>query len=37
MSDFIREAPRNYVEERDGLSTIRCERRRTRHAYQEDS
>ena len=37
MSELIREALRNYMEERDWLRTIRYERLRARHAEQEDS
>ena len=37
MSELIREALRNYMEEREWLSTIRYERLRARHAEQEDS
>ena len=37
MSELIREALRNYMEEREWLRTIRYERLRTRHAEQEDS
>ena len=37
MSELIREALRNYMEERDWLRTIRYERLCARHAEQEDS
>ena len=37
MSELIREALRNYMEEREWLKTIRYERLRARHAEQEDS
>ena len=37
MSELIREALRNYMEEREWLRTIRYERLRARHAEQEDS
>ena len=37
MSELIREALRNYMEEREWLKTIRYERLRARHAAQEDS
>ena len=37
MSELIREALRNYMEEREWLRTIRYERLRARHADQEDS
>ena len=37
MSELIREALRNYMEEREWLQTIRYERLRARHAEQEDS
>ena len=37
MSELIREALRNYMEEREWLRAIRYERLRTRHAEQEDS
>ena len=37
MSELIREALRNYMEERDWLRTIRYERLRARHAEQGDS
>ena len=37
MSELIREALRNYMEEREWLRTIRYERLRTRHAEQENS
>ena len=36
MSELIREALRNYMEEREWLRTIRYERLRARHAEQED-
>ena len=37
MSELIREALRNYMEEREWLRTIRYERLRARHAEQEDA
>ena len=37
MSALIREALRNYMEEREWLRTIRYERLRARHAEQNDS
>ena len=37
MSELIREALRNYMEEREWLRTIRYERLRARYADQEDS
>ena len=37
MSELIREALRNYMEEREWLRTIRYERLRARYAEQEDS
>ena len=37
MSELIREALRNYMEESKWLKTIRYERLRARHAEQEDS
>ena len=37
VQDVMREAFRNHMEEREWLRTIRYERRRTRHADQEDS
>ena len=37
MSELIREALRNYMEEREWLRTIRYERLCARHAEQEDS
>ena len=37
MSEFIREALRNYMEEREWLRTIRYKWLRARHAKQEDS
>ena len=37
MSELIREALRNYMEEREWLRTIRYERLHARHAEQEDS
>ena len=37
VSEFIREALRNYMEEREWLRTIRYERLRAHHAEQEDS
>ena len=37
MSELIREALRNYMDEREWLRTIRYERLRARHAEQEDS
>ena len=37
MSELIREAFRNYMEEREWLRTIRYERLRARHAEQDDS
>ena len=37
MSELIREALRNYMEERRWLRTVRYERLRARHAEQEDS
>ena len=37
MSELIREALRNYMEEREWLRTIRYERLRARHADQKDS
>ena len=37
MSELIREALRNYMEEREWLRTIRYERLRARHAEQEGS
>ncbi|MDE3268436.1 MAG: ribbon-helix-helix domain-containing protein [Chloroflexota bacterium] len=37
MSELIREALRNYMEEREWLRTIRYEKLRARHAEQEDS
>ena len=37
MREFIREALRNYMEEREWLRTIRYDRLRARHAEQEDS
>ena len=37
MSELIREALRNYMEEREWLRTIRHERLRARHAEQDDS
>ena len=37
MSELIREALRNYMEEREWLRTIRFERLRARHAEQQDS
>ncbi len=37
MSELIREALRNYMEEREWLREIRYERFRTRHAKQGDS
>ena len=37
MSELIREALRNYMEDREWLRTIRYERLRARHAEQEDS
>ena len=37
MSELIREALRNYMEERVWLRTIRYERLRARYAEQEDS
>ena len=36
MSELIREALRNYMEEREWLRTIRYERLRSRQAEQED-
>ena len=36
MSELIREALRNYMEEREWLRTIRYERLRVRHADQEE-
>ncbi len=37
MSELIREALRNYMEEREWLRTIRYERLRARHAEREES
>ena len=37
MSELIREALRNYMEEREWLRTIRYGRLRARHAEQDDS
>lgn len=37
MSELIREALRNYMEEQEWLRTIRYERLRARYAEQEDS
>ena len=37
MSELIREALRNYMEESEWLKTIRYERLRARHDEQEDS
>ena len=37
MSELIREALRNYMEEREWIRRIRYERLRARHAEQEDS
>ena len=37
MSELIREALRNYMEEREWLRTIRYERLREREAEQEDA
>ena len=37
MSELIREALRNYMEERDWLSTIRYERLRERETEKEDA
>ena len=37
MSELIREALRNYMDEREWPQTIRYERLRARHAEQEDS
>ena len=37
MSELIREALRNYMEEREWLKTIRYERLRARHAQQDGS
>ncbi len=37
ISELIREALRNYMEEREWLRTILYERLRARHAEQEDS
>ena len=37
MSELIREALRNHMEEREWLRTIRYERLRAHHAEQEDS
>lgn len=37
MSELIREALRNYMEEREWLRTMRRERLRSRHAEQEGS
>ena len=37
MSELIREALRNYMEEREWMRTIRYERIRTRHAEQEET
>ena len=37
MSELIREALRNYMEERQWLRTVRYERLRARQAQQEDS
>ena len=37
MSELVREALRNYMEERKWLRTIWYERLRARHAEQEDS
>ena len=37
MSELIREALRNYMDEREWLRTIRYERLRARHSEQEDS
>ncbi len=36
MSELVREALRNYMEEREWLRTIRYERLRARHAEQDD-
>ena len=37
MSELIREALRNYMEEREWLRTMRYERLRARHTEKEDS
>ena len=37
MSELVREALRNYMEEREWLKTIRYERPRAHHTEQEDS
>ena len=37
MSELIRDALRNYIEEREWLRTIRYERLLARHAEQEDT
>ena len=37
MSELIREALRNYMEEREWLRTIRCERLKKREAKREEA